>query len=492
MRVGILAIQHESNTFIRTPTDLERFRQVVLETGPGMRESFDTAHHEVGGFFEGLDDAGIEAVGLLAAIANPSGTIPARTLEELLSLAFETLDGAGPLDGLLVAPHGAAVSTEKIDMDGYWLGQIRQRIGPEIPMICTLDPHANLSQRMVDACNATIAYQTNPHVDQRQRGLEAAQLLAQTLGGQVTPTQACALPPVCISIEHHGTEQPPCRPMVQLAESIRGRSGILSVSVLLGFAYADVAEMGASFVVVTDNDAELANQCADELACHLIQHRGDFVRRLIEIDQAIDQALCKEPPVCLLDMGDNIGGGSPGDGTLLAHAIHRRGLQPGRKAFVAICDPASVDQAKAAGAGARVAMQIGAKVDPLHGDPLELTVTVHGFYEGKFTEPEARHGGRPDFDMGPTAIVETDTGLVIQLTSMRTFPVSLHQMLCCELDPGSFQVIVAKGVHAPVAAYGPVCKSLIRVNTPGVTTADMGKLEFKHRRRPLFPFEEIQ
>ena len=114
-----------------------------------------------------------------------------------------------------------------------------------------------------------------------------------------------------------------------------------------------------------------------------------------------------------------------------------------------------------------------------------------GRSDGKFEETEVRHGGIRRFDQGPTAVVRTDTGLTVILTTNRMAPFSLNQVTSCGLDPAAFRVLLAKGVHAPVAAYAPVCKHLIRVNTPGVTTADMRALDYRHRRRPLFPFEAV-
>ena len=185
-------------------------------------------------------------------------------------------------------------------------------------------------------------------------------------------------------------------------------------------------------------------------------------------------------------MGDNVGGGSPADGTVLAHALH---VQRAGPSFVCLFDPQSTRQAIDAGANVRITLRMGGKTDMLHGAPLEAAITVKSLHDGHFTEPAARHGGRSQFDMGPTAIVGTDSGLTIMLTSQRVFPASLVQLTSCGLDPSTFRIIVAKGVHAPVGAYGQVCRTMIRVNTPGVTTADMTTLDYRHRHRPLFPFE---
>jgi len=157
---------------------------------------------------------------------------------------------------------------------------------------------------------------------------------------------------------------------------------------------------------------------------------------------------------------------------------------------VALFDPQAVGEVAAAGAGKEIALRAGGKSDELHGSPLNILATVQGIHDGRFTEPQARHGGLTRYDMGPTAIVQTAHGMTIQLTSRRTPPVSLGQLTSCGIDPSVFRIIVAKGVHAPVAAYAPVCPRMIRVNTPGVTSADMQSFTFKHRRRPLFPFEE--
>jgi microcystin degradation protein MlrC len=135
-------------------------------------------------------------------------------------------------------------------------------------------------------------------------------------------------------------------------------------------------------------------------------------------------------------------------------------------------------------------MAVGGKTDQLHGKPFSARFTVKGLYDGRFHEPETRHGGFTDCDQGPTAVVRAETGVTFMLTSRRMPPFSLHQLTTFDVDPTQFHVLVAKGVNAPVAAYRPVCRHLLRVNTPGCTTADMTTLNFEDRRRPLFPFEK--
>ncbi len=486
MRVGVLGLIHESNTFFAGKTSYEDFKQHHVLWGDAMRKTYAPAFHEIGGFFAGLEQAGLEPVPIYCATQKPSGTITAAALEKLWQDIETSLDNMGNLEGLLIAAHGAAVCESQPDMDGWWLSKVREKVGG-IPIICTLDLHANVSQKMIEAVDATIAYRTNPHIDQRERGLEAANLLARMLRGEVKPTQALATPPVVINIERQLTNVSPCLELQELADELRTRPDVLSVSVILGFPYADVAELGSSFIVVTDNEPALAKQYAAELGQYLWEHRQAFVGQFVSAKEALGQLPRAAKPVCLLDMGDNIGGGSPGDGTFLAHALLAQHIN----AFVCLHDPEAVAHLERVGVGQSTTVIMGAKTDGLHGRGLEATVTLLGLHNGIFYETEPRHGGDTSFDMGPTAVVKTGS-LTVMLTSKRTAPFSLQQLLSCGLNPKTFDAIVAKGVHAPVAAYAPVCPTLLRVNTEGVTSADLLHFTYSQRRKPLFPFEAVK
>ena len=267
---------------------------------------------------------------------------------------------------------------------------------------------------------------------------------------------------------------------------MRDSPGVLAVSVLLGFPYADVAEMGSGVLVVTDGDTGLARKLADQLAGTWWQRRREFTGRLLAVSEAVRLAASLPAPVCLLDMGDNVGGGSPGDGTLLLHELVRQRVGP---AFACLYDPDAVTQAAAASAAARLRLQVGGKTDPRHGPPLDALFTVAGLFDGRFHETQPRHGGFTTFDQGWTALLETADGITVMATSRRMAPFSLRQLTAFGVEPARFHVLVAKGVHAPHAAYAPVCKHLLRVDTPGVTSADLARLEYHHRRRPMYPFE---
>ena len=485
MRVGIIALLHESNTFVTPPTTIRNFEENLLVRGEAVRTAMEGTHHEVGGFFEGLAAAGAVAVPIFAARAIPSGTITTETFTELWRRLREALEDAPAFDGLLIAPHGATVSEPFPDADGQWMRSVRQMVGHARPIIGTLDAHANLSPQMVEATDALIAYRTNPHLDQRERGREAADLMVRTLRGEISPVQAAAFPPLVINIERQLTAEPHLVPVYQHAAEIRERPGILSASLLLGFPYADVPEMGAACVVVADGDRDLARRAADELGQDLWDRRADFVGKFISVPEAIARAKELSEPVCLLDMGDNVGGGSPADGTFLAEAL----LSSGMKSLACLYDPEVVERCRNEAVGSVVEVAIGAKTDRLHGVPLRGTFAVRGHSDGRFREAQARHGGIREYDQGATVVLEHGGGLTLIVNSRRTPPFSLGQIRSCGLEPRDFHALAAKGVNAPVAAYQEVCPHFIRVNTPGCTTADVHQLTFQHRRRPLYPFE---
>ena len=486
MRVGILCLMQESNTFLSQTTKLHHFAEDLLLVGEEIRKQLANTHHEVAGFFAGLEKEGMEVVPLFAARALPYGTIQKEVFDQLLEKMFKQVKRAGPLDGFLVAPHGATVSEQHRDADGYWLNQLHERVGSKVPIIGTLDLHANLTSQMVMSTDALIAYQTNPHLDQHARGLEAAELMMKTLRGEVEPVQRAAYLPFVMNIEKQCTEQSPCKELYELAAQLRKKKGLLSLSILQGYPYADVKEMGTSILAVTDKTPLVAEQTLAELSNYLWEHRADFNGTGVPIDQAIDSLKSDSRSTCLLDMGDNVGGGSPADGTLIARELLNQRIQD---SFVCLYDPAAVHQAVDAGSGAELKLAMGGKTDRLHGDSLIARVEVIGVYPGKFEEPLARHGGFTHFDQGLSAVVRSEEGVTILLTSKRMAPYSMEQLRSCGLDPSSFKVLVAKGVNAPIAAYKEFCSHFIRVNTPGVTSSSLNHFDYQHRRRPMFPFE---
>lgn len=487
-RIGIVGIAHESNTFIPEPTSLAHFERANILEGEELRGQFAGGHHEISGFLHVLEESGCEAVPLLYAHAGPWGTVSDEALDTFWARVVELLREAGELHGILAAPHGAAVNESRHDMDGWWMGALRREVGPDLPVVATMDPHANLTPAMVESVQVLIPFRENPHLDRRSRGEEAAHLLIRTLRGEIAPVAAGAYPPIAMNIERHFTGEEPMLLVHRELEKTRGRPGILSAGVTMGFPYADVPEMGSGFVVVANADPGLAREEADRLAGWLQSHRDLFVGHLISPQEALDRIPDSPRPVGLLDMGDNSGGGAPGDSTFLLH--HCLENPPGRVLAI-LHDPESVEAAQAAGVGKRVHLKIGGKKPRTPARSIEREMEVVRFHHGAYMEKEVRHSGRARGDMGPSVLVQSEDGLLtILLTTKRASAGTLQPLFAMEIHPRDFDVVIIKGVHAPLGAYAEVCPTLIRVNTPGVTTADLNALSYNNRRKPLFPFEQ--
>lgn len=485
LKIALLGIYHESNTYVQQVTTLSDFQNGHCLKGDAIRSEYQKAHHEIGGMIEVLDQEGIEVVPVMYAEATPGGTISSETYKILLDDMMQELEKVLPVDGCLVVPHGAGVSEDFPDMDGHWLSLLRSRVGDAMPIIGTLDLHANVSPLMVSSTNALVSYKQNPHIDQRQRGKEAANLLVQLLRAKVKPVQILIQVPMAISIEQQFTGNEPCKSLYSYAKELNQQEDILSLSIQLGFPYADVEEMGTSIIVVSDDNPDKAILTGKKLESYIIDNKDSFIGRKIDIPTSLELIRDSKKPVLLLDMGDNIGGGGPGNNSCLLEAFEE---YKKCKYFICIYDPNAVIEAAKYKVGDTSEISItgtgknGTKA-------YKIKVTIVHLSDGNFKEENPRHGGQVNFKMGKTAIVSTEEGSIIMLTSLRVPPFSLHQLLSSNIIPADFDAIVAKGVIAPIAAYSPVCPTIIQVNTPGVTQADMTLFNYRYRRKPLFPFE---
>jgi microcystin degradation protein MlrC len=485
-RIAVAGFMHESNTFNPLRTDRAAFAEQCLSFGPAMLDEWREAHHEVGGFLEAATALGFEPVPIGMAWATPSGPVADDVFEEVSGRFIEGLRRAA-CDGLLLALHGAMVAESYPEADAEFLARLRGAVGPDLPVVVTLDLHGNVSPRLPALCSASVAYRTNPHVDQRECGRRAAALLLRTLRDPIRPCQALAKPPLLVNIMLQDTGREPLKSFMDEVRALEDQPGILAASFLPGFAYADVPQTGPAVIVVADGDPDLARRQADRLARRLWDERERWTVRLPDAATAVRQALQAERlPVVLVDTGDNVGGGSAGDGTVLLAELLRQQASGG---VVCLYDPEAVWQCAAAGVGGEVALRVGGKVDRLHGDPVDVRGRVNLLHDGTYTETQVRHGGRRLNHMGPTALVEIAPSNLLVLNSLRHPPFSLGQLTCLGIQPQRQRLLVVKAAIAYKAAYAPVAGSVIEVDTPGLTAVNPERFAYRHIRRPMYPLD---
>ncbi|MFN8621668.1 MAG: M81 family metallopeptidase [Chloroflexota bacterium] len=490
LRVAVGGISHETNTFAIHPTTYDTFLASGILRGAAMVEQHRTALSTLAGFLELADDPDVDLVPLMWANTNPSGTITTDAFERLMAELLDLLRANGPWDAVFLALHGAAVADGIPETDGEIVARVRALVGPAVPIGVALDMHANVGPLVVAQSDVVTIYRTNPHVDPRARAAECGRLIVDQVRGKVRPTQALVQVPAAIGILQQNTAEEPMRSLMADADRLLAVPGVLSYSVAEGYPYADVPQMGMAALVITDGDPAAAQRLAAGLAADIWARRAGFIGRAATPDDALREADAAvaggSGPIALMDVGDNIGGGSPGDGTILLEAAQRLGI----RGFLAILrDPDAVAACVASGVGARVTLDVGGHVDPRNGAPVHVDGRVRAITDGRYEDPTPTHGGFRFFDAGTTVVLHTDDDHTLLLTTRIVMPSSLEQLRSAGVQPERLRILSAKGVVSPRAAYDRVAARTILVDTSGVTAADPMGFDHHHRRTPLFPWE---
>lgn len=488
IRLAALGLTHESNTFASQPTDVAAFEASEVLRGPEIWTQLATSRESMAGFHDAHDGTSVVVEPLMFSNANPRGPITRDAFERLGGEMLALLREGGPWDGVLMAQHGAAVSEEHVDADAELVGRARAIVGPGVPIGVALDLHGNLSRGVVEQSTVTVGYRTNPHGDARERARECAELVIRTVRREIAPVQTWLPVPLVPNILNQSTDLEPMRTLYGAdLERVLATEHVLSATIMQGYPYADVPDMRMSCVVVADGDQPAADRAARWLAGRIWARRAELDGRAPRPEEAVARAAAAAAgPVVLLDVGDNIGGGSPGDSTVLLDEALRQGV---RSVLLSLHDPEAVRACEAAGEGGHVAIAVGAKADDMHGRPVAVEGRVVRLYDGRFEDPGPTHGGIRFFDAGPSAVLECEAGPTIVLQTHLIQNISLQEYRSAGIEPTRFHVIIAKGVNAPRFAYVPIASELIQVDTPGVTSADLRRFHYRHRPRPLFPFE---
>jgi microcystin degradation protein MlrC len=494
MRLAAVGLLHETNTFapnITTPDDFpvmpvgaDQSSIVGIITGEQLWNVHAKAKTTLAGFHAADSLAGIEVIPLVFATTPPSGTISRAAFEKVATHILEALDAEGPFDGVLMAQHGASVAEDFPDADAEMIRRVREAVGPRVPIGVVVDTHGNISPAQIAPATVTLAWQTNPHVDCRERGLRCAELIARTVRGEITPVQAIENPPLALNILCQGTVDDPMKTFLAAARELEVEPGMLSASIGEGFPYADVPHMGMAFVSIADGDADLARRGAKRLARLAWEMRAQCDAEAPTPDEAIAQALATQDlrPVVLLDVGDNVGAGTPGDSGIVLDALIRNRVP----SFLAtIWDPEAVRQTSTV--GQRVDLEIGGKTDPLYGPPVRITGTTRAVGRDAWEDRRAS-GGWVAFDAEEATVVDLDGGGTVLLTTKCVPAAGYGQYEAMGVNAADHRIIVSKAVYSTRNGY-PMASGFIPVDTPGLAASNMNRFDYKHRRRPMLPFE---
>jgi len=461
VRLAVLGLGHETNTFSTVPADLATYEDGGIHRGPEMIDHYATSQATFAGFLAPVDGGDVEdpveLVPLLAAWINPCGAITAEAFTAIVGEMVDRLAAAGPFDGVLLGLHGAAVAEGVLDADAEIAARVRAVVGPDVPIGVVVDMHANLDQRLVGTVDVLLPYQTNPHVDARERGLECRARVLEIIRTGRRPGLALEQLPLVVTITRQDTREQPMAGLLDLARELERGDGVLDVSIVEGFPYADVPQMGMSVIAAHRDGAAAARRVARTMAERVWAAREDLQGGGLSVDEAMAGHATRVDVTLLADGGVQV----CDDGRGIPVAMHRQ----------------------------RVRVEVGGRSVEQDGRPVPLEAVLVGRSDGRYEEPTMAHGGLRFFDAGPMVALRTDEGITVVLTSKLVQPITPYQLRAVGLDPVSFRAIVAKGVNGPRAGYADVCAGHIVVDTPGVTRLSVREFSYRHRRRPMYPFE---
>ena len=480
-RVAVGSILTECNQFGGKLIERAEFARSQLARGEAVMSIGGGA---VGGMLHTLKEQNADIVPLVVASAYPGGPIDHECYAQLKADLLEDLTSALPVDGVLLALHGAAVSTEVDDVEGDLLAAVRAIVGPDIPVVGTLDLHANVTTQMMRHADGLVAWETYPHVDPFTTGVRGARLLLGTLDGTHTPAMVMAKVPILTSAINASTVgDGPFADVMRLAKSFEELPGVLSTSAFHAHATIDVAELGGGGLVITDNDEELAADLADRIANLMWEKRFALEPDTLTPEEAVDAGI-KIPggPIILIECADCVGGGAAGDSVVTVPVL--TDLSEG-VAIVPVVDPEAAALCHEAGEGSTVTLTLGHKIDPQWGSPQTLTGVVNSLSDGRFQYTGGIWAGEWA-TMGPTAVLECGSAQIL-ITTYGTYEWRDEQFRALDMDIEGAKFIVAKNPMNYSQTYSEIAKGEFVLDSPGATPPTLRQFTYHKAPRPYFP-----
>ncbi len=497
-RVAVLGFSIECNRFAPIATEADFRTRTLIGGGDLLAEARSPAPRMLGelpGFLGAMDASGAwEAVPSVLAMAEPNGPVEQAFFDGLMQRWEADLAAAGHLDGVYLVLHGAGLTTADHDPEGTLLGLVRRIVGPDVPVVATFDLHANVSDADVTLLNGFVGYRTNPHLDMRERGAEAAELLRRLLAGTRTYLARIRLPIVPPTVTQLTGQDATNRPYGELIDLGQQRmreppyaGRVLNVSVMGGFAFADTPFNGLT-VVVTATDQDAADSLAREIAEAGWARRDRFRPALTSLDEAVQLAQTTTTPIIFADVADNPGGGGRGNTMAILQAFHAAGV---RDALVGVIhDPALAAEAHGLGVGG----VFEARFNRDGGDAFSKPFTARAVIAGLLDQPiRGRRGIYADntLDVGKAAALVLDGITVIILT---------HRYQCADpmffeafgMDIAAARVVVVKSRGHFRGGFDEFFRheQVVEVDAPGLTSPILSRFPWRHMPRPVLPIDE--
>ena len=486
MRVAVASFEYEGNSLSLRVSRREDFARVGVFAGEAILQAIEGKDLALAGGIHALQDAGMQIVPIFAAKGGAGGHVEDGFFAEARSCIIEGVAAALPLDGIYLAMHGAMICGEEKDPEGAILAELRARIGPHIPVAVSLDLHAHVTPRMVEAADIVVGYETYPHVDAYLTGARAAGLLVRALRGEIRPVTRIRKYNAIVPVLGGATlDNAPMAEVAAQARAMEAEGRALSVSYFPVQPWLDMADVGITGLAVTDADEAGAEAAAQDILDSMWQRRRAFELPAMTPAEAVQAALTTEGRILLIDTPDSIGGGASGDSPALLAAILAHA--PEVASALCIVDPQAAARAFALGIGAEAEFSVGAWQDRRWFEPVILTARVEALCEGVFTYrggPVAGAQGR----LGPSAVLRVG-GLRMLVASHAVYEHMDEHYAACGIDIAACKLVSFKNLMNYRKLLGPGV-GFIALHGPGSTPLRLQDVAWENRRRPFWPADD--
>jgi microcystin degradation protein MlrC len=482
-RIAVGAFLHETNTFAPTKATYQDFVHgggwPSMAHGADVLKVMRNINVGLAGFVGAAEANGWELVPTISAAASPSAHVTRDAFESVMKEMVDGIAAAGPIDAVYLDLHGAMVSEHYDDGEGEILARVRQVIGKDLPLVVSLDLHANVSPEMVEHADALIAYRTYPHIDMADTGRACARHLALMLKTGQHFAKAFRQLPFLIPISWQCTNDQPTKGIYEKLAALES-DAVPTLSFAPGFPAADFRDCGPSVFAYGTTQAD-ADAAADKLVALVESHEDDFDGRIYSPDDgvrlAMELAKSATRPIVIADTQDNPGAGGDSDTTGMLRALVRNKASG---ATGVIYDPQSASAAHAAGVGATVTLDLGGK-SGISGDaPYRETFVVEKLSDGKFVASGPYYGGR-DMDMGPSACLRIgDIRVVVGSYKAQLADQSMYRYV--GIEPTEQKILVNKSSVHFRADFEPIAEKLLICAAPGAMPADTATLPWTRLR----------
>jgi microcystin degradation protein MlrC len=483
-RIAVGGFLHETNTFAPTRAVYDAFVHgggwPPMREGTRLLERMRNINVGIAGFIPAAEAEGWQLVPTIWCAASPSAHVTRDAYERVAKTIVDGIKAAGALDGVYLDLHGAMVAEHLDDGEGEILSRVRKVVGSDLPLVVSLDLHANVTPQMVEHADALIAYRTYPHIDMADTGRAAARHLALLLRAKQKFAKAFRQIPFLIPISWQCTRDEPCKSIYKKLAALQS-DAVPTLSFAPGFPAADFPDCGASVFAYGRTQAD-ADHAADQIAQLITSHENDFDGRIYTPDEgvltAMELAKHAAKPIVIADTQDNPGAGGDSDTTGMLRALVRNGAT--RAAIGIIVDPESARAAHAAGDGATLALALGGKSGILGEAPFNASFVVERLSDGKFTAPGPYFGGSR-MSLGPSACLRVgDIRVVVASRKAQLADQAMFRFV--GIEPLEQSILVNKSSVHFRADFEPIAEKIIICAAPGAMPADTAALPWTRLR----------